>query len=81
MVHKKFSYNDFKHKIVFNTKTGQTYLCNHSSNKKTKARIIMNNKAVSNITYSADIMDTAFNEIMINAEDSKKYILDIKKNT
>ena len=80
MVHKKFSYNDFKHKIVFNTKTGQTYLCNHSSNKKTKARIIMNNKSVSNITYSANIMDIAFNEIMINAEDSRKYMLDIKKN-
>ena len=76
VVERAFYSVDNRYKIIFNTKTGQTYLYNSPENKKNKVKPLEYNMALENINFNASNFDYLFNKCLIDTENQEVYKVD-----
>lgn len=79
VVRKHFYSADNRYKLIFNTKTGQTYIYSAPENKKSGAKFITLNLPISNITYKGYIFDIPFSRCLIDTENQDEYKLNLLK--
>lgn len=79
VVEKAFYSVDNRYKLIFNTKTGQTYIFNAPENKKNKVRFIHAYLPITNVTYNADLFDMPFGVCLIDTENPDEYKVNIFK--
>ncbi len=79
VVEKAFYSVDNRYKLIFNTKTGQTYIFNAPENKKNKIRFIHTYLPITNVTYNAELFDMPFGECLIDTENPAEYKVNIFK--
>lgn len=75
VVEKGFYSVDHVYKIVFNTKTGQTYLYNKPSNKKNPFSLLSRKVSLQNINFSAGTIDFMLNKALVDKENPNEYKL------
>lgn len=80
LVEKGFYSVDNKYKLIFNTKTGQTYIHNHIQNKKNKLKFINLSLPLNNITYKGYLFDLAFKKCLVDEKNPDDYKINILKD-
>lgn len=73
VVERGFYSVDNQYKVIFNTKTGQTYLYRNPNNKKQKIRIMPSKLTLENINFSAYEFDYVFRRSLVDSENPNEY--------
>ena len=76
LVSRAFYNEDNRYKIIFNAKTGHTYLYNCPTNKKNKRKFIKINRVLSNVTYAANIMEYCLDDMLIDESKNTTPLVD-----